>query len=73
MLLSAEEYHRLKRHDRTALYPWELNEADLRALEVAEPPAAAALHDHEYPFHTLMVLPEPTPASTPPARAWRAP
>jgi len=48
VLLSADEYRRLKRKDREALYPWELSEADLRALEVAEAPAAAAAFDHEY-------------------------
>lgn len=47
VLLSAEEYRRLKRNDRAALYPWELGESDLRALETSEPPAAAALFDHE--------------------------
>jgi len=52
VLLSAEEYHRLRRRDRAALYPWELSEDDLRALEAAEPPAAAAAHDHEYPSQT---------------------
>jgi len=31
-----------------ALYPWELSEADLAALEASETPAVAALHDHEY-------------------------
>ena len=47
VLLSAEEYQRLKQNDRTALYPWELGPDDLRALEVAEPPAEAAQFDHE--------------------------
>jgi prevent-host-death family protein len=47
VLLSAEEYRRLKQNDRTALYPWELGDEDLRALEVSEPPAAAAKFDHE--------------------------
>ncbi|MDP1631318.1 MAG: type II toxin-antitoxin system prevent-host-death family antitoxin [Caulobacter sp.] len=47
VLLSADEYRRLKRNDRAALYPWELGEDDLRALEVSEPPAAAARFDPE--------------------------
>ena len=47
VLLSADEYRRLKAQDRIALYPWELSDADLRALEVAEPSAAASQFDHE--------------------------
>ena len=47
VLLSADEYRRLKANDRTALYPWELGAEDLRALEVAEPSADAAVFDHE--------------------------
>ncbi|MDZ4375025.1 MAG: type II toxin-antitoxin system prevent-host-death family antitoxin [Phenylobacterium sp.] len=47
VLLSAEEYRRLKANDREALYPWELSPDDLRALEVAEPPTEATAFDHE--------------------------
>jgi prevent-host-death family protein len=47
VLLSAEEYRRLKRLDRRALYPWELDEQTLEALEKAEPPLEAAQFDHE--------------------------
>ena len=47
VLLSADEYRRLKVQDRIALYPWELSDSDLRALELSEPPAAAAQFDHE--------------------------
>jgi len=47
VLLSADEYHRLRRHDRAALYPWELSETDLAALETSEPPAVASHYDHE--------------------------
>lgn len=47
VLLSAEEYRRLKQNDRTALYPWELDNAALNALAAAEPPAEAADFDHE--------------------------
>ena len=47
VLLSADEYRRLKRNDRAALYPWELGEDDLRGLEASEPPAAAARFDPE--------------------------
>ncbi len=47
VLLSAAEYRRLKENDRAAVYPWELSDNDLRALEASEPPAAAARFDHE--------------------------
>lgn len=47
VLLSAEEYRRLKQHDRRALHPWELSEDALAALETAQPPAAAAQFDDE--------------------------
>ena len=47
VLLSAEEYRRLKSNDRVALYPWELDEDDLRALEAAQPPAEAAQYNSE--------------------------
>ncbi len=49
VLLSADEYRRLKQHDRAALYPWELDDAALNALAVAEPPANAADFDYEVP------------------------
>jgi prevent-host-death family protein len=47
VLLSAEEYRRLKANDRVALYPWELSSEELRALGVSEPPPEAAEFDHE--------------------------
>ena len=47
VLLSAEEYRRLKQHDRAALYPWELDDAALNALATTEPPADAAAFNHE--------------------------
>lgn len=47
VLLSAEEYKRLKSLDREALYAWELGEVALRALETAEPPLEAAAFDSE--------------------------
>lgn len=46
VLLSAEEYRRLKQNDRTALHPWELSDDDLSALAVAEAPPEAAAFDH---------------------------
>ncbi len=47
VLLSAEEYRRLKQCDRRALHPWELGEDALAALEAAQTPAEAAGFDHE--------------------------
>lgn len=47
VLLSAEEYSRLKQNDRAALYPWEMDDAALIALAAAEPPTEAAAFDHE--------------------------
>jgi PHD/YefM family antitoxin component YafN of YafNO toxin-antitoxin module len=47
VLLSAEEYRRLKQRDRRALHPWELDEDAVAALEAAQPPAEAASFDDE--------------------------
>ena len=47
VLLSAEEYRRLKQNDRAALYPWELDDADIAALETSESPASAKAFNHE--------------------------
>jgi PHD/YefM family antitoxin component YafN of YafNO toxin-antitoxin module len=47
VLISAEEYRRLKQHDRASLYPWELDDAALNALAISEPPASSADFDHE--------------------------
>ncbi len=47
VLLSADEDRRLKENDRSALYPWDLSESDLNALEASEAPAAAARFAHE--------------------------
>jgi prevent-host-death family protein len=47
VLLSADEYRRLKQNDRTALYPWEMSAEDLRALAASEPSDAAAAFDHQ--------------------------
>jgi prevent-host-death family protein len=48
VLMSADEYRRLKGRDQKALYPWELSAEDIAALELAEAPAEAAAFDHEY-------------------------
>lgn len=47
VLISADEYRRLKQQDRQALYPWELDDDDLRALEASEAPASAKQFDSE--------------------------
>lgn len=47
VLISADEYRRLKQRDRQALHPWELDDASLDALEGAEPPADARRFDSE--------------------------
>ncbi len=47
VLLSAEEYRRLKRLDREPLHPWELDEADLAALREASAPEEAAAFNSE--------------------------
>ncbi|NYZ16932.1 type II toxin-antitoxin system Phd/YefM family antitoxin [Azospirillum sp. RWY-5-1] len=43
VLLSAEEYARLKRRDRRVVEPGDLTDAQLEALRLAEVPAG---HDH---------------------------
>lgn len=47
VLLSADEYRRLKRNDRVSLYAWELSDEDLKALAVSESPTEAEAYDHE--------------------------
>jgi prevent-host-death family protein len=47
VLLSADEYHRLKAKDRQPIYPWEMSDDEVRALELAEPSAEAESFDHE--------------------------
>ncbi|MDP1778306.1 MAG: type II toxin-antitoxin system prevent-host-death family antitoxin [Brevundimonas sp.] len=47
VLISAEEYRRLKRNDRVALYAWELSDEDVAALEASEAPPESAQFDHE--------------------------
>lgn len=47
VLLSAQEYHRLKRRDRQVFRIGELSEADLAAIAAVEPPAETAAFDHE--------------------------
>jgi prevent-host-death family protein len=47
VLISADEYRRLKQNDRTPLYPWELSDSDVQALADSEAPASATQFDHE--------------------------
>ena len=48
VLLSAEEYRRLKRRDRQAVRIEELSQADIAALAAIEPPAESHAFDDEY-------------------------
>jgi prevent-host-death family protein len=47
VVLSAEEYQRLKRRDREVLGLEDFTEADLEAIRAAEPPPEAAEFDPE--------------------------
>lgn len=47
VVLSVEEYHRLKRRDREVLRVEDLSAQDLEAIASAAPPAEAAAFDHE--------------------------
>jgi PHD/YefM family antitoxin component YafN of YafNO toxin-antitoxin module len=47
VMMSIEEYRRLKRRDRQVLGLEDFTEADLEAIRNAEPPPEAASFDHE--------------------------
>lgn len=47
VLLSADEYQRLRSLERRAMHVSELSADELRALEQVEIPAEAARYDHE--------------------------
>lgn len=47
VLLSAQEYHRLKRRDRQVFRVGELSDADIAAIAGVRAPAEAAAFDHE--------------------------
>ncbi len=47
ILLSAEEYHRMKRQGRQVMGLDDFTPADLNAILQAEPPQEAAAFDHE--------------------------
>ena len=47
VVLSATEYHRLKRRDRQVMGLDDFTEADIEVIRNAEPPKEAAAFDHE--------------------------
>ena len=47
VIMSADEYERMKRHGRQALAVGELSDAELDAIHRAESPVEAARYDHE--------------------------
>ena len=47
VLISADEFRRLKRRDRRVMGLDDFTEADLHAIRNAEPPPEAAAFDHE--------------------------
>jgi len=49
VMISTEEYLRLRRRDREAIRPEEVTEDELGAIMEAEPPTEAQAHDGEWP------------------------
>ncbi len=47
VLISTEEYRRLKRRDREVLGPDDFTDADIAALEASRPSPESAAFDHE--------------------------
>ena len=47
VMISTEEYHRLKRRDREVLGLGDFTEEDIAAIEKAEPPAESSQYNHE--------------------------
>lgn len=47
VVISADEYHRLKRRDREVLSLDDFTEADLQTIRAAQPAAGSAAFDHE--------------------------
>ena len=47
VMISAEEYRRLKKRDREMLGLDDFTQADVEAIRSAEPPTATAAFDHE--------------------------
>ena len=48
VVLSSEEYARLKRRDRRAIAVENLSDAEIEAIQRAEPPPEAAEFEHEW-------------------------
>lgn len=48
VLISPEEYHRLKRRDREVLSLDDFTDADIEALEASRPPIESAAFDNEF-------------------------
>ena len=48
VVLSVEEYERLKRRDRRAIAVEDLSDAELEAIRRVEPSPEAELYDHEF-------------------------
>jgi prevent-host-death family protein len=48
VLLSAQEYRRLKSQDRRALHPWELGSREVEGLRASQVAPEAAEFNHEY-------------------------
>jgi hypothetical protein len=49
VMLSWQEYQRLKRRDRQAMLPGDFTDADIEHLEKTRAPAETAAFDHEVP------------------------
>jgi prevent-host-death family protein len=47
VIISAEEYHRLKRRDRRVMGLGDFTPEDIAAIERADPPSESARFDHE--------------------------
>jgi hypothetical protein len=47
VMMSVDEYHRLKKRDRHVMALEDFSESDLEALRAAEPPSESATYDHE--------------------------
>jgi hypothetical protein len=47
VIMSSEEYYRLKRRDRQVLALSDFTESDMKTLMSMQPPAEAAQFDHE--------------------------
>lgn len=51
VLISMNEYRRLKRRDREVLRVEDLSDDDIATIEAAEPGPECAQFDHEFPAH----------------------